>query len=252
MYKPLGNGPRLSRPCAEMVGCALSSCFPQLSEAAARILAHHLYRASRAAPGMTAEDAIFSIAEDFDMEPYDMESPIELVESLSNGERLATWMALARRLSNDSERRHAIKSRSDLREIEDAEEDDEGEEGGRIRLPKKFRRAAQRAMKKVKADASAIAREKAMELASRAKVKALEEAQRAQEHVQEKFAALSLAAEQADEAEAAAAAADIAAAVDKTTGAGMLRDLARRATKVAKKEGKKAVKKTLLQALQAK
>lgn len=171
LYGPLGKGPRLPTPCAEMVGSALCSCYPPLSDAAGRILAHHLYRVARGAPELAAREAIQAIGDDFGLEAYGIEVPAALAESAANGDRLSSWLAHARRLSKDEQRHAAIAAHevaAAAREEADAA-DDEADEGGRLRLPKKLRRAAQRAIRKGRADAVAAAKMAARGVADEAR-----------------------------------------------------------------------------------
>lgn len=68
VYGKLGQGPRLSRPRTEGAARALKEYYFDLTDAAARILAHHLWRVHLEHPETRAADAIEAIGHDLGME----------------------------------------------------------------------------------------------------------------------------------------------------------------------------------------
>lgn len=98
----LGNLPqmtRLSSPVAHVVAAVLESSMPELTPAAARVIAQHLWYHVQHGPAIGAADAILKLAERFGLTPRKIHAAPALMDVVRNNEPLSVFIAIARKVS---------------------------------------------------------------------------------------------------------------------------------------------------------
>lgn len=106
----LGNLPQMTRlaaPVAHVVASALESSLPELTPAAARVLAQHLWFNVQNGASIGTADAILKIAERFGITPRKLNAAPALVDVARANEPLSVFIAIARKVS--AARRREIK-----------------------------------------------------------------------------------------------------------------------------------------------
>lgn len=96
---PLPQMTRLSSPVAHVVGAVLESSMPELTPAAARVIAQHMWYHVQHGPAIGAADAILKLAERFGLTPRKIHAAPALMDIVRNNEPLSVFIAIARKVS---------------------------------------------------------------------------------------------------------------------------------------------------------
>lgn len=90
---------RLSAPVAHVVASVLESSMPELTPAASRVLAQHMWYHVQHGPQIGAADAILKLAERFGLSPRKIHAAPALMDVVRNNEPLSIFIAIARKVS---------------------------------------------------------------------------------------------------------------------------------------------------------
>lgn len=99
-YGPIPKeGTRLPTPAAHLVASTLSTCMPELSTSAGKVIAQHLHKAALHNPHKGTAEALQSVADDFGLVPTTFRGPDLMERAVVENHPLPSFLNEARRLT---------------------------------------------------------------------------------------------------------------------------------------------------------